>query len=97
MSKTEPVSLTEEEMVELHLNPGCLICSERLPGLPVDVRYKDDRIVRFAGGYLTVYLGYYTPSQTIAREVIGKALSKSMADAWEKAGGPALSRLLRNE
>jgi hypothetical protein len=78
MSKNE--SLTREEMLELHLNPDCLFCSDRLPDHPVDARYGDDRVTRSKAGLVTMFFGYYTPSQVVAREAVGKELARRFAE-----------------
>lgn len=93
MSKIEPVSLTREEMIELRLNPDCPFCSERLPGHSVDVRYGDDRVVRMSNGNMTVHLGYYTPYQTLARELFARAIWKKL----EERGGTSIMRFLSRE
>ena len=87
MSTNEPVSLTRGEVVDLHLNPDCLFCSERLPDHPVDVRYGDDRVQRFSNGSISVFLGYYTPSQIIARNTVSTYFAKVFAEKMKESGG----------
>lgn len=96
MSKNDPVSLTREEMVALRLNPDTPFCSERLPGHRLDVRWGDTRITRSASGAISVYFGWFTPSQTAAREATGKALAHFFTKKMEENGGTAFMRFLRN-
>jgi len=100
VSKTEPVGLTREEMIDLRLNPDCPFCSERLPDCPADVRYGDDRVVRLSNGGMMVHFGYYTPYQRAARKAAGELFARAFAEKMGECGGSMFSRFsrfLRNE
>ena len=51
-------TVTAAELRSLGINPDCVLCSRDVHGMPIDVRFGDDRITRSASGKLSRSFGY---------------------------------------
>lgn len=85
-------TVTAAELRSLGINPECVMCSHRdMHGMPLDVRFGDDRVTRSTSGKLCRYFGYYTKSQILARRLMAEHLQAEFI----KQGGGILAGFLK--
>lgn len=84
MSNEEIKTVTDAELRSLGVYPESPMSSPRHKDWPIRVRHGDNLIERSRYGCINVSIGYFTPSQVLARKVFGEMMQRAFDEAMQR-------------
>lgn len=85
-------TVSRDQLRFLGVDPECVVGGKRVEGVPLDVRYGDNRITRSHAGACAIYFGWFSESQMTSRKIMGRVFADSLMKSFEKSGFKTLMR-----